>query len=194
MKRAKFRLLLLALCLSLGARSAQAQAAAPASNKVNDEVWTVIDDAGAKLQRLADKIPQEKYTWKPVDGVRTFSEVFLHVASGNYFFAQQLGLEPPAGLKLGEELEKSTTDKARIIEVLKASFEHLQKAVTAADAEKMVGTGNRQRTLRRVMIGVAAHDHEHLGQTIAYTRAAGFVPPWTEERQQRPQQPPKKSN
>jgi uncharacterized damage-inducible protein DinB len=47
-----------------------------------------------------------------------------------------------------------------------------------------------------VMIFILRHLGEHLGQSIAYARMNGVVPPWTEEQQQRQQQqqqkPPEK--
>jgi hypothetical protein len=33
---------------------------------------------------------------------------------------------------------------------------------------------------------------EHLGQSIAYARVNGIVPPWTEETMQQQQKPPEK--
>ena len=41
----------------------------------------------------------------------------------------------------------------------------------------------RESTVRGLYLTVALHEHEHLGQSIAYARMNGIVPPWTAERQ-----------
>ena len=67
-----------------------------------------------KFTRLADAIPADKYTWRPAPDVRSFAEVFLHVSAANYNLYKLVGTPPPAGLDL-KGLEKSTTDKAKVI-------------------------------------------------------------------------------
>jgi uncharacterized damage-inducible protein DinB len=58
-------------------------------------------------------------------------------------------------------------------------------ALNDADkAQKMFG---RQTTLRGSFIMVTGHFGEHLGQSIAYARMNGVVPPWTEEAMQQQQ-------
>ena len=37
------------------------------------------------LMALAKAVPEEKYSWRPGAGVRSFKEVFLHIAYGNHF-------------------------------------------------------------------------------------------------------------
>jgi uncharacterized damage-inducible protein DinB len=92
-----------------------------------------------------------------------------------------------------QNLEKSTTDKTMIIDLLKRSIETVKSTFESADPDKTRQAGNRQMTYREVMFQACAHAHEHLGQLIAYARVNGIVPPWTEEAQQRQQQaPPKK--
>ncbi len=199
MKRIVTFVALFMFCMAITVSTAQAQAPAPAAPaaapaKVNDDVWAVFEDSQTKLAKLAQAFPQEKYSWRPQEGVRSVSEVFLHEAQANYGVARALGMAPPPEVKLGPDFDKSTTDKAKIIELMAASFEHLKKAVAAADPDKMVGPPDRQRSTRRVMIAYAAHSHEHLGQSIAYARVNNITPPWTEEAQQRQQQQPKKSN
>src|SRR5437879_11300305 len=86
-----------------------------------------MEDAETKLLRLAEAVPAEKYTWRPGEGVRSVSEVFLHVAAGNYGILRRVGAQPPEGLDL-RGLEKSTTEKAKVVEALKASFAHVRQA------------------------------------------------------------------
>ena len=160
---------------------------------MNDEAVRLFDDAANKLVRLAEAIPAEKYTWRPGEGVRSVSEVFLHVAAGNYSIPRRLGTPAPEGFN-PQGYDKSTTDKAKVIEALKQSIENVRKAYAGVtDVEKTAQWfGGRQATMREIMFFIAIHEHEHLGQMIAYARMNGITPPWTEEQQQRQQQPPAK--
>ncbi len=187
-------------CLILMSTSSVAFAQAPAptgaapTTGARAEATRLIQDAETKLTRLGEAIPAEKYTWRPSKDVRSVSEVLLHVAGGNYFLTKRLGAEPPADLNMG--FEKSTTEKAKVLEAVKHSFEHVKQAaakLTDADMEKTAPWfGDRQATFREILFTIGAHDHEHLGQTIAYARMIGVTPPWTEEQQQRQKAQPKK--
>lgn len=182
--------LLAALLLAVVPSMARAQEAAAASS-AKDEAVRLFDDAANKLVRLAEAIPAEKYTWRPGEGVRSVSEVFLHVAGGNFSIPRRLGATPPEGFN-PQGYDKSTTDKAKVIEALKQSIEHVRKAYAGvSDLEKTAPWfGGRQATMREIMFFLDTHEHEHLGQMIAYARMNGITPPWTEEAQQRQQQQP----
>lgn len=73
-----------------------------------------------KLVTLAEAIPAEKYSWRPAQGVRSVSEVFMHVAGANYFMTGPVGVKPPAGF--GFNSEKTVTEKGKVIQALRASF------------------------------------------------------------------------
>src|SRR5438477_9919860 len=91
-----------------------------------------------KFTRLAEAIPADKFTWRPAPDVRSFAEVFLHVSAANYNLYKLVGTPPPNGLDV-KSLEKSTTDKAKVIATLKDSFAHAKgasKATSDADLEK----------------------------------------------------------
>jgi len=203
MKRTVLHLVILALLLTMGAAHSYAQgaAAAPAAtaapapaSSARDEAWRLLEDATTKLVRLAEAIPAEKYTWRPGEGVRSVSELFLHVAAGNYSIPRRLGAQLPEGVQLSPTFDKSSTDKAKVIETLKQSVEHVKKAYMAVDDVEKTAPwfGGRQATYREIMFFIATHNHEHLGQAIAYVRMNGITPPWTEEAQQRQQQQPAK--
>ena len=193
--RGSVSFVLLVVMLMGYAATAGSQAAPAASgSSARAEALRIFDDAADKIIRLAEAIPAEKYTWRPGEGVRSVSETLLHVAAGNYSIPRRIGTPPPEGFN-GQGFDKSTTDKAKVIEAVKNSIEHVRKAynnVSDADLEKTSPwIGGRQATYREIMFFLAGHNHEHLGQLIAYARMNGIVPPWTEE-QQRQQQPPKK--
>jgi uncharacterized damage-inducible protein DinB len=145
-----------------------------------------------KFTRLAEAIPADKYGWRPAADVRSFAEVFLHVSAANYNVYKLVGTPPPAGLDI-KGLEKSTTDKAKVIATLKDSFAHARKAITAmpdADLDKSLDWFGGKNTERGILLFIVRHAAEHLGQSIAYARMAGVVPPWTEDMQKK--QPEKK--
>ncbi len=141
------------------------------------EFLTNLDDVQEKMIELAESIPPEKYGWRPAPDVRSISEVFMHVVGGNYFLSTFLGKNPP---KMNGDMEKKITKKADVVAELKRSFEHLRAAVNAAsDLEKRVKMLGTQTTQRGVLVTVLSHLHEHLGQSVAYARMNGVVPPWS---------------
>ncbi len=138
-----------------------------------------------KFVQLAKAIPADKYTWRPAEGVRSVSEVFLHVAAANYNLTKVIGYPPPPGFKV-QGFDKSTTDKTKVISTLKDSFAHMRQAVLSmpdADVEKQVDWFGAKNTYRGILLFILRHNAEHLGQAIAYARINGVVPPWTEEQQ-----------
>ncbi len=138
-----------------------------------------------KFLRLAEAIPADKYTWRPAPDVRSFAEVFLHVSAANYSLYKLVGTPPPEGLNL-RELEKSTTDKTKVIATLKDSFAHARKAITDmpdANLDKSLDWFGGKNTQRGILLFTTRHTAEHLGQSIAYARFIGVVPPWTEDAQ-----------
>ena len=158
------------------APKAAAKAQAPA-NGFRAEFLTNLDDVQEKILDLAESVPAEKYSWRPAPDVRSTSEVFMHIAGGNYFLSTFLGMDPP---KMNGDIEKVITKKADVIAELKRSFEHLRNAVNATgDLEKPVKMFGTQTTYRGVLVTVLSHLHEHLGQSVAYARINGIVPPWS---------------
>jgi len=145
-----------------------------------------------KFTRLAEAIPADKYTWRPASDVRSFAEVFLHVSTANYNLYKLVGTPAPTGIDI-KGLEKSTTDKAKVVATLKDSFAHAKKAITVmpdTDLEKSMDWFGGKNTERGVLLFIVRHTAEHLGQSIAYARVVGIVPPWTEDMQKK--QPEKK--
>lgn len=144
-----------------------------------------------KYLDLANAIPQEKYSWRPAEGVRSISEVLLHIAAANFNIPRNIGTQPPQGFTAAG-YEKSETDKAKIIRMLTDSFAHLRKAVLAisdTDADKTLKWfGGSENTYRGILLFITKHSAEHLGQTIVYARMNGITPAWTEEQQRRQQQ------
>ncbi len=172
----RFVAILLALgCgLELGAQTAA----------FNTEGVQRIGTLHEKFVGLAKATPAEAYEWRPSQGVRSVSEVFLHVAAVNYGLTRVFGVAPPEGFNF-RGFEKSTTDRERIVAELERSFEHFEKAIAglpASSAQKPVKMFGRDTTMRGAMWTALEHLSEHLGQAIAYARSTDVVPPWTAAR------------
>jgi uncharacterized damage-inducible protein DinB len=187
--------ILSALCLFVLATSAVRLAAqvnpykdgTPGVTGYRSEVLAEVMVQEDKFTRLAEAIPADKFAWRPSADVRSFAEVFLHVSAANFNLYKLVGTPPPTGLDI-KTLEKSTTDKAKVIATLKDSFAHARKAITAmpnADLEKSMDWFGGKNTERGILLFIVRHAAEHLGQSIAYTRFAGIVPPWTEDAQKK---------
>jgi uncharacterized damage-inducible protein DinB len=138
-----------------------------------------------KFVDLANALPADKLTWRPSADSRSFAEVFLHVAGERYQILGLMGTPPPAGFD-GKTFEKSTTDRAQIVEELNKSWEFTQKAIngmTNADFAKLLPKLGPQANAGDVIYILVSDAHEHLGQSVAYARENGIVPPWTVEAQ-----------
>ena len=162
---------------SAGEESSSSSAAA-----VRDGALARLSTLEEKIVGLAEAIPEDKYTWRPGEGVRSVSEAFLHVASANYRLPNMIGTPPPEGMDF-TDYDKSTSDKAEVIEALKASFAHYRKAaesIPEADLENAVKVFGRDSTNAGALITFNGHLSEHLGQSIAYARTNGVVPPWNQ--------------
>ncbi|MGH9650773.1 MAG: DinB family protein, partial [Terriglobales bacterium] len=171
---------------------ARAQQSAPAAGGYTAEVMAVVEEQEKKVVSLAEAVPQEKYTWAPGEGVRSTAQLYLHIALANYAFASFLGVKPPEGFVM-RGFDTSTTDKAKIVEHLKRSFDNLKQAVRAStDLEQKVKVFGEETTARDAMLRAASHNGEHMGQSIAYARMSGIVPPWTAAEQAQPPAPAKK--
>jgi uncharacterized damage-inducible protein DinB len=136
-----------------------------------------LDEVQDKIVSLAAATPADKFGWRPAPGVRSISEVYMHIAGGNYFLATFIGVKPP---KMNGDIEKTVTKKADVLAELKKSFEHLRNAAASAnDLDKPVKMLSNQTTNRGVLMTILSHLHEHLGQSVAYARMNGVVPPWS---------------
>lgn len=163
----------------------KAPATAQAASGPHTEFLSEITYYEQRYTRLAEAMPAEKYTWSPGEGVRSVGEVYIHIAMANYGVGRVLGGGAP-GVDL-KSFQSMATDKAKTVQALKDSFAYIKQTVAGlsdADADRPQKMFGQQTTLRGSFILVTGHFGEHLGQSIAYARVNGIVPPWTEEQQQ----------
>lgn len=168
-------------------------AAAPAVTGARGEFLAEISYYEQRFTRLADAIPAEKYSWRPMEGVRSIGDVFAHISAANYNLARVLGTPVPEGVD-PKAIATLGNDKAKTQQALKDSFAHLRGAILAikdSDLDNSLKLFGRDTTIRGAFIMITGHLGEHLGQSIAYARQNAIVPPWTEERQKQEAQKPK---
>lgn len=141
-----------------------------------------LDAMRVKFVGLAETFPQEKYTWRPMEGVRSVSEVLMLLATEGYGYAPTALGGKPAMAR--QEMGKlgTITDKAQVIDHLNKGFAYAKKEIEAIDPATLTGkrkAGNAERTTPEVVAAVTGDMHEHLGQLIAYARTNHLVPPWS---------------
>jgi uncharacterized damage-inducible protein DinB len=118
-----------------------------------------------------------KYDWRPGAGVRSVGEVFNLIVFENRLLAGVLSGSPNAGAR-----PAPITDPEKVQEALKSSYANLKKAITGLsddDLQTTVKLFGRDWTKRDAVMHVLQDQHEHLGQSIAYARTNGVVPPWS---------------
>jgi len=156
---------------------------------VKEFVGQIVYVQGKVLQ-LAEAVPQADYTWRPEEGVRSVSEVYLHFAFANYLTVTITGGTVPeeAGFEMdfskAHAWDTQTTDKTEIMEKVSESFETLKERVgklTEEDLNREVEVFGMTMTIRNFMITMIGHTHEHLGQSIAYARTNHVTPPWSKK-------------
>jgi uncharacterized damage-inducible protein DinB len=144
-----------------------------------DGEWKHVSD---QLIALAEATPAEKFAWRPAAGVRSTSEVYMHIVLANFYLLSVTGPKMPADLK--ENIEKTVTSKADVIQWLKRSLEAVKTAhagLKPADLQRKVHIADRDATVDGMYLRIIIHDNEHMGQLIAYARMSGVTPPWSKE-------------
>lgn len=154
------------------------------------DLMTDIEQVREKLEGLAEAIPESAWDWRPGEGVRSVTEVFMHVAADNYLLAVPLGAAAPSSTGIDaadygtvQAYESRAVTKAEALAELAASFDHLARAMAGVDAQDLTGAVQifgQEFTGQAFLVLTTTHLHEHLGQMIAYARMNGVVPPWSQ--------------
>ena len=173
------KVLLLLLFVSL------ASAPPLVAQKAPEGIWQGYDGewlhVSQQLIALAEATPEEKFSWRPAPGVRSASEVYMHIAEANFYLLSVTGPKMPADMKEG--MEKSVTAKAEVIKWLKRSLDAVKEAhlaVTPKDMQRKVHIADRDATVDGMYLRIIVHANEHMGQLVAYARMTGVVPPWSQ--------------
>lgn len=143
--------------------------------------WTAeFNLAARQTNELAEAIPAEKYGWRPAPGARSVSEVLMHIALGNYYLLNQAGGKVPDDTPpITGDLEKKVTAKADVLRWLRNSQVAVRNAYGVTDRTKALRFFGKDTTSDGIFLRILVHDHEHMGQMIAYARSMGVTPPWS---------------
>ena len=170
--RLKFPLLSLLLLLVAVPMSAQT---------FQEETARDLEGVRDKFVGLARTMPDANMSWRPGEGVRSVSEVFMHIALANVGLATNFWEAPlPAGAQ--RSWNEQVTDRATIVTALETGFNHVIELVRNMPDAQLDAPANvfgRNANVRAGIMLIRGHSHEHLGQSIAYARANGVTPPWS---------------
>ena len=147
-------------------------------NKASLCLVIAADGCGRKCgERPATRVMAGKYDWNPGQGVRSVSDVFNLIVEENGLLADALSGTPNKGAE-----PAPITDPGKMQDALKASYANLQKAITGLsdnDLQTHVKLFGEDMTKQDALMLILEDQHEHLGQSIAYARTNGVVPPWS---------------
>ena len=171
--------LLLGLTLPLGAQDRPG---------VMGELLRDVGQVEKKIVGLAKAMPDAAYQYRPAKGVRSTSEVLLHVAADNYFIPAVMGIAAPKESGITKEFEsavafeKRSMSRDQIVAELERSFAFLRASMQGMPDEQLetvIGVFGQKNTNRGFWLMATTHLHEHLGQLIAYARINNVTPPWS---------------
>src|SRR5713101_761842 len=159
-----------------------------------------LDDFAATckhLDQLSQAMPANKYSWRPRAGVRSVSEVYVHIANGNFLLLSLTGVKLPteyfpnlptdakgkpdtqALFKRMGELEKTVTEKDAVTRMLKSSLDEVRNRfsqLAPAELDQPADFFGEKTTARRIYLRIFAHVNEHYGKSVAYAGVKGIVP------------------
>ncbi len=137
-----------------------------------------------QLVALSEAIPEDKFNWRPAEGILSIKDVITHTALTNYYLLKAIGQPFPTELKTAVQ-DNTIATKNAVIHWLKRSLEAVQSAratTTEAELGRAVQLLKRDSTVDAVYLRIIIHAYEHMGQLIAYARINGVTPPWSEQK------------
>lgn len=167
--------IVLAVAVFTGAFSVQAQSANPMSSELK-QMYTGVKN---NLTKMAEKMPEEDYSFKPTPDIRTFGQLVAHVADSVARTCSAVNGESKS------VNAASKTSKADLVAALKEGFAMCDTAydsLTDAAASQMVKLGRAERTKIAALAGNVSHANEEYGYMAVYMRLKGVVPPSSEGR------------
>jgi uncharacterized damage-inducible protein DinB len=155
------------------------------NQKYPEGIWEGYDGewlhVSQQLVALAEATPADKFSWRPAPGVRSTSEVYMHIVTANFYLLSVTGPKMPPEIK--EDMDKTVTSKPEVIAWLKRSLDAVKQAhakVTPADLQRKVHIADRNATVDGMYLRIIVHANEHMGQLVAYARMTGVTPPWSQ--------------
>jgi hypothetical protein len=155
---------------------AQSKPAPAAANPLVSAAKMEFGGVKGYITKAAAELPENLYAYKATPEVRSFGQLFGHIADSNFeLCAAAAGQKPPVG-----GIEKSKTAKAELVKALGESFAYCDKVfdgTSDADAAKMVNFFGSQQPKLAALAANTGHDWEHYGNIVTYMRLNKMVPP-----------------
>ncbi len=161
------------------AQTAPTASPAQSANPLSTELKQMYTGVKNNLVKMAEKMPEEHYSFKASADIRTFGQLVAHVADSQARTCSAVNGEQKA------VNAASKTAKADLVAALKESFAMCDKAfdsLTDAKAGEMVAIGQRQRSRLSALAGTMSHSNLEYGYMAVYLRLKGIVPPSSEGR------------
>jgi uncharacterized damage-inducible protein DinB len=147
------------------------------------EILGQFEASARRVVALAEAMPADTYDWEPMEGVASVGTVFMHIARYNLMYPEEnLGVPGPFPASEYGDWENSVTEKAETVRLLSESMDWVRKVIgdmSDADLESSTVLYGRDVAKASVLLQLVTHMKEHLGQSIAYARMNGVVPPWS---------------
>jgi uncharacterized damage-inducible protein DinB len=128
------------------------------------------------ITEAAEDLPDSLYAFQATPQVRTFAQLFGHIAGSQYLFCAAALGEPP---REEDAVEKTTTTKTALVAALKASTTYCERAYAQTDnaAQQSTKIFGEDQTRLFALMANATHNGEHYGNIVTYLRLNGIVPP-----------------
>jgi hypothetical protein len=130
----------------------------------------------------AEKMPEADYFFKPTPDIRSYGQLWAHVADAQ--FGQCSGAKGVPNPRQGQPSFETLTTKAEIVKAVADSYAFCDDAfssLTEASASEMISNGRGGQQSRAVaLLGVIGHGSEMYGIGTVYLRLKGQIPPSTE--------------
>jgi len=188
----RFSLPAMALMAGLAGVATTPLAAQAVSNTAEFEAWRKVqkedvDGMRDKFLALAKAVPADKHGWRPMEGSRSFHQVFAHVAAEGNLESAMFGAKLPAGSVANFDAEETRLGKLpddQLIAAMDQSLRLLSATMAGLSLDRMNTSiaYYGQPTLPRIAATYTLMDlHEHLGQLVSYARMQQIVPPWSKK-------------
>ena len=151
--------------------------------------------------KIAEEIPEDKYSFRPAEGSRTIAQTLVHISNAHKFaFAihRDEVRSTMVGFNFMEFIgplaasEQETMTKAQIIARLTATGEEFESWVKTLSDDFLAQTvslppaaNQPPRTRFEMLISVKEHEMHHRGQLMLMERMIGITPHLTRENEAR---------
>ena len=167
-----------------GAQQGAAQNSMQQAAPPNDAVFTAVQKLVATMTRNiiagAQEMPADKYNFRPTPAQNTFGHLVVHMITANNGFCSAFSGAPMP------TAPPATDDEAKdsLIAKLKTSFDLCAQAVAKLDDSKLeqpISMGRGTVPLGSILVTFVQDYGDHYAQEAGYLRAAGLIPPTSQQ-------------